>query len=216
MIRLAPELRWKYPGMNLEQQDPDAHKSAEEVVFGFWVFLMSDAVLFSLLFAVYETLIAATARGPTAAELFKLKSAFTETIVLLLSSFTFGLASLVMKYQKRLAPLQVLLGLTLLLGLSFLGLELHDFITMAAKGAVPQRSAFLSAFYTLVSTHFLHVLTGCVWILVMNVQLAVFGLTERTKTRLLRLGIFWHFLDIVWVLIFTVVYLQGMLPWANT
>lgn len=214
MMRVAPAMRWKYPGMNLDHGDPDAHGSAEQVVFGFWVFVMSDAVLFSLLFAVYETMIHGTAGGPTGAELFKLKSAFIETMVLLASSFTFGLASLVMKYQQRILPLQALLGVTLLLGLAFLGLELHDFVTMAAKGAVPQRSGFLSAFYTLVSTHFLHVLTGCLWIIVMNVQLAVFGLTERTKTRLLRLGIFWHFLDIVWVMIFTLVYLQGVLPWT--
>lgn len=216
MIRAAPPLRRPYPGMNLEQTDPGAHKAAEEAVFGFWVFVMSDAVLFSLLFAVYETLIGGTAGGPTGTQLFKMKSALIETLVLLASSFTFGLASLVMKYKNRVLLVQAMLGVTLLLGLSFLGLEIHDFITLTAKGAVPQRSAFLSAFYTLVSTHFLHVLAGCLWIIVMNVQLAVFGLTERTKTRLLRLGIFWHFLDIVWVLIFTLVYLQGMLPWTKT
>jgi len=216
MIDLAPVHRRRYPGLNLEQTDPGAHKAAEELVFGFWVFLMSDAVLFALLFAVYETLVRGTAGGPTGAELFKMKSAFIETLVLLASSFTFGMAVLAMKYQKRVLLVQAMLFVTLMLGLSFLGLEIRDFVHMVGQGAVPQRSGFLSAFYTLVSTHFLHVLTGCIWIVVMSIQILVFGINERVKTRLLRLGIFWHFLDIVWVFIFTLVYLQGMLPWTKT
>lgn len=200
-----------YPGMNLGETDPDTHKAAEELVFGFWVFLMSDAVLFALLFAVYETMVGSTAGGPGAAQLFHLKPTLIETLVLLASSFTFGMASLIMKFKQHIVLLQIVLIGTLLLGLSFLGLEISDFAKLTRLGAVPQLSGFLSAFYVLVSTHFLHVLSGCIWILVMVIQLSVFGLDETVKTRLLRLGIFWHFLDIVWIFIFTFVYLLGLL-----
>ena len=206
----APQQRL-YAGVHLGETDPDTHMAAEERVFGFWVFLMSDAVIFALLFAVYETLVGGTAGGPSGADLFKLEPTLVETLILLTSSFTFGMASLVMKFKKDILLLQGILILTLILGLSFLGLELNDFLLLTAQGALPQQSGFLSAFYVLVSTHFLHVLTGCIWILVMVVQLRVFGLDETTKTRLMRLGIFWHFLDIVWILIFTFVYLLGVL-----
>lgn len=208
-MRAALSLRGRYPGLNLRRADP-AEVAAEVVVFGFWVFLMSDAVLFSLLFAVYQTLVAATAQGPSGASLFRIGPALTETLVLLTSSFTFGLASVAMKHRRGAAFLQAMLLLTLILGVSFLALEAHDFLTMAAKGAVPQRSAFLSAFYVLLSTHFLHVVIGCVWIVVMLVQINLWGFEEDVVTRLLRLGIFWHFLDIVWVVIFTFVYLRAL------
>ena len=200
-----------YPGMNLGKTDPETHKVAEELVFGFWVFLMSDAVLFALLFAVYETMTAGTAGGPGAAQLFHLKSTLIETLILLTSSFTFGMASLLMKHKRQVGWLQIMLLVTLTLGLAFLAMEISDFTKMVQQGAVPQTSGFLSAFYVLVSTHFLHVLSGCIWILVMVIQLSVFGLDETVKTRLLRLGIFWHFLDIVWIFIFTFVYLLGLL-----
>ncbi len=200
-----------YPGMNLGHTDPETHKAAEELVFGFWVFLMSDAVLFALLFAVYETMTGSTADGPIAAQLFHLKPTLIETLVLLTSSFTFGMASLIMKFKRHIRLLQIVLIVTLILGLTFLGFEIGDFAKLARQGAVPQTSGFLSAFYVLVSTHFLHVLSGCIWIVVMVIQLSVFGLDETVKTRLLRLGIFWHFLDIVWIFIFTFVYLLGIL-----
>ncbi len=200
-----------YPGMHLGETDPETHKAAEESVFGFWVFLMSDAVLFALLFAVFETLVRHTAGGPGAAQLFHLKSTLIETLVLLTSSFTFGMASLIMKFKRHIRMLQFVLILTLILGLAFLGFEINDFAKLTRSGAVPQSSAFLSAFYVLVSTHFLHVLSGCIWLVVMVIQLSAFGLDEMVKTRLLRLGIFWHFLDIVWIFIFTFVYLLEML-----
>lgn len=206
----APQRRL-YPGTNLGKTDPDTHKAAEELVFGFWVFLMSDAVLFALLFAVYETMTGSTAGGPGAAQLFHWKPALIETLILLTSSFTFGMASLIMKYKQHIRLLQIVLIVTLILGLSFLGFEISDFAKLIRLGAVPQSSGFLSAFYVLVSTHFLHVLSGCIWIVVMVIQLSVFGLDETAKTRLLRLGIFWHFLDIVWIFIFTFVYLLGIL-----
>ncbi|MHB8348477.1 MAG: cytochrome c oxidase subunit 3 [Acidiferrobacterales bacterium] len=131
-------------------------------------------------------------------------------MALLCSSFTFGMASLAMKYDARRAHLLVWLAITLVLGLTFLGLELHDFSGMLAEGASPQRSGYLSALYMLLSVHGLHVLIGSLWIIVMMVQVVVFGDIPAVKTRLLRLGLFWHFLDIVWVAIFTVVYLQGL------
>lgn len=199
----------RHPGLNLHESD--AHEADDSVMFGFWVFMMSDAVLFALLFAVYASVGANTAGGPGPHDVFKLRPAALETLLLLLSSFTFGMASLAMKHRRGMALLQGMLGVTLLLGLGFLGMEVHDFLEMAGKGAVPQVSAFLSAFHALVPTHFLHVLIGCVWIAVMMVQVQVFGLERITRTRLLRLGLFWHFLDIVWVMIFTLVFLRGLL-----
>lgn len=199
----------RHPGLNL--QESDAHPSDSGVMFGFWVFMMSDAVLFALLFAVYATLGTNTAGGPGPHDVFKLVPAALETLLLLLSSFTFGIASLAMKYRRGMALLQGMLGLTLLLGLGFLGMEVHDFVDMSNKGALPQVSAFLSAFYALVPTHFLHVSLGCVWIVVTMVQLRTFGLDQLTRTRLLRLGLFWHFLDIIWVMIFSFVFLRGLL-----
>lgn len=200
----------KHAGINLGSTDPDTHEAAGEVVFGFWVFMMSDLVLFALLFAVYGTMIGATAGGPGGKELFELKSAFIETMLLLSSSFTYGMASLAMKYGHRRNRLLLWLAVTLLLGVAFIAMELRDFLHMLDKGAGPSRSGFLSAFYALVSTHGLHVTAGSVWLMVMMIQTLVFGIDRTVKTRLLRLGLFWHFLDIVWVGIFSVVYLQGV------
>lgn len=200
----------RHPGLNLGRTDPEAHRDAEEAVFGFWVFLMSDLVLFALLFAVYVTMIGATDGGPGPRDVFDLASAAMQTGVLLLSSLTFGMASLAMKYDKAPRKLILWLAVTLALGLLFLGLELRDFATMAGEGAVPSRSGWLSAFYALLSTHGLHVFAGCVWITVMLVQIRVFGLRSEVKLRILRLGLFWHLLDIVWIGIFSVVYLGGL------
>ena len=199
-----------HPGINIAHADAGASRHAQTTVFGFWVFLMSDAVLFALLFATYGVMLRGAAGGPGPADLFHLRSAFLETVVLLASSFTFGMASLAMKYDARRSHLLVWLAITLVLGLTFLGLELHDFSGMLGEGASPQRSGYLSALYTLLSVHGLHVLIGSLWIVVMLVQIMVFGDVPAVKTRLLRLGLFWHFLDIVWVAIFTVVYLQGL------
>lgn len=203
-------IKLTHVGINLGSTDPDTHKAAGEVVFGFWVFMMSDLVLFALLFAVYGTMIDATAGGPGGKDLFELKSAFIETMLLLGSSFTYGMASLSMKYRLDRNKLLLWLAVTLLLGIAFIGMELRDFSHMLDKDAGPSRSGFLSAFYALVSTHGLHVTAGSVWLIVMIVQTIVFGIDQTVKTRLLRLGLFWHFLDIVWVAIFSVVYLQGL------
>ncbi len=201
----------KHPGINLGASDPEAHEEAGPAIFGFWVFLMSDAVLFALLFATYGVMLPGTAGGPGPADEFELPAAFAETLVLLASSFTFGMAALAVKYKSPLRGLYFWLVVTLLLGLTFLGMEIHDFAGMLADGATPSRSGFLSAFFVLVSTHGLHVLAGSVWIVTMMAQIAVFGTDAQVKINLLRLGLFWHFLDIVWVGIFSVVYLQGLI-----
>lgn len=202
--------RLRHPGLNLAEQDPETHAKAEYGLFGFWAFLMSDAILFALLFATYGVMLAGTAGGPRPQDVYEIKSAFIETLVLLTSSFTFGMASLAMKYRHQRHRLAGWLIVTLLLGIGFLGFELHDFVKMFGEGATPDRSGFLSAFFVLVSTHGLHVTAGCVWIVVMLAQLRIHGLDREAKVNLMRLGLFWHFLDIIWVAIFTVVYLQGL------
>jgi cytochrome o ubiquinol oxidase subunit 3 len=200
----------RYPGINLGATEPETHASAEEKVFGFWVFLMSDLIIFALLFVTYATMISATAGGPTAEDILDIRSAAIETGVLLVSSFTFGMASLAMKYRKDGGRLLVWLAVTLLLGIVFLGFEVRDFVKLVGEGAPPTRSGFLSAFFALVSTHGMHVTAGCIWIVVMMAQVLVFGIDRNVTLRLLRLGLFWHFLDIIWVGIFSVVYLQGL------
>lgn len=201
----------KHAGINLGETDEDTHERAGADVFGFWVFLMSDAVLFALLFATYGVMLPATAGGPTPAEEYKVLPAFIETLILLTSSLTFGMASVAMKHNGGQRWLLGWLAVTLALGLAFLGFELHDFMTMFAEGAVPSRSGYLSSFFALVPLHGLHVAAGCLWLVVMMVQLRVFGSDARVKINLLRLGLFWHFLDIVWIAIFSVVYLQGLI-----
>jgi cytochrome o ubiquinol oxidase subunit 3 len=201
----------RHVGLNLHDDPHSERDRVESGVFGFWVFLMSDAVVFALLFAIYGTMLGATAGAPGPAQEFKIGSAFMETLVLLTSSFTFGMTSLAMKHDYRHRGLVLWLGVTLLLGIVFIGLELHDFATMIGDGASPDRSGFLSAFFVLVSMHGLHVTMGVLWGLTMLLQLACFGLDDRVTINLLRLGLFWHFLDVIWIGIFSVVYLQGVL-----
>jgi len=198
-------------GLNLTGSEQRSPEEAELGIYGFWIFLMSDAVLFALLFAIYGTQIAATVGAPGPGAEFKLGPAFTETVILLTSSLTFGLSGIALKYDRTGASLVLWLGVTLVLGLAFLGFEFHDFATMVGDGAAPDRSGFLSAFFALVPTHGLHVAAGCIWIVVMLIQIAVHGVDARVRLDLLRLGLFWHFLDIVWIAIFSVVYLQGIL-----
>lgn len=178
--------------------------------FGFWLYLMSDAIIFSLLFATYAVMARNNAGGPTGHTLFSLPNAFGETLLLLLSSITFGFATLAMKSGERARMLSWLL-VTFVLGLAFVGLEIREFHGLVQAGAGPDRSGFLSAFFTLVGTHGLHVSFGLIWILIMASQVMVKGLTAPVTSRCLRLALFWHFLDIVWVGIFSVVYLPGIL-----
>ena len=191
-----------------------ASEQTERDVLGFWVFLMSDAVIFALLFATYGTQLKSTAAAPTPAALFNINGVLLETLILLASSLTYGLASVEMKYQSDKQASNRFLSwtaATLMLGVAFLGLELHDFSTMFAAGAYPSRSGFLSAFFALVPFHAIHVLAGCVWLIVMMIHTRVLGCDAGVKLNVQRLGLFWHFLDIVWIAIFSVVYLQGII-----
>ncbi|MGH8112204.1 MAG: cytochrome c oxidase subunit 3 [Rhodanobacteraceae bacterium] len=199
-----------YPGLNLGRAHPRTHEISQTTMFGFWVFLMSDAILFGLVFSSYVTSIHATAGGPGPTQLYDITSVFAETLLLLASSFTFGMASLTLKYSRRRRHLVGWMVLTALLGAAFLGLEVHDFLSMIAEGGYPERSGFLSAFFDLVPLHGLHVTGGIVWMLALFGQMARYGLDSRTKLGIMRLALFWHFLDIVWIAIFTVVYLSGL------
>jgi cytochrome o ubiquinol oxidase subunit 3 len=190
-----------------------AHEGAEafeQRAFGFWLYLMSDAIIFALLFATYAVMVGNTAGGPNGQALFSLSHAFGETMMLLVSSITFGFATAAMVAGKRTALIRWLL-VTFVLGVIFVGMEISEFSGMVEVGAGPDRSGFLSAFFTLVGTHGLHVSAGLIWILVMTGQVLLKGLTPPVVSRLLRLGLFWHFLDIVWIGIFSVVYLPGVL-----
>lgn len=184
--------------------------ATENQVFGFWLYIMSDLVLFATLFATYAVLGRNYAGGPTGRELFDLPHVFVETMLLLTSSATYGMAMLAMHRNHR-GRILGWLAVTFLLGLGFLGMELYEFHHLVLAGYGPSRSAFLSSFFTLVGTHGGHVTFGLLWIGVMMGQLVAKGLTVPVQSRLLRLGIFWHFLDIVWVGVFTLVYLMGVM-----
>lgn len=199
-----------HPGINLGPAHPDTEEKSAELLFGFWVFLMSDAIVFGLLFATYAAMLHARAGGPGPAKLYDIKSAFIETLALLSSSFTYGMASLALKYGRRYGPLLGWLAVTAGLGGLFLVLEVHDFLSMFDKGGGPDRSGFLSAFFALVPLHGLHVTSGIIWMLALIGQIRVHGVDKEVKLGLLRLGLFWHFLDIVWVAIFSVIYLGGL------
>ena len=180
------------------------------VGYGFWIFLLSDIVMFSAFFAAYAVLAHATAGGPSGAQLFNQSSVAIETACLLASSYTCGLMSMAVG-SRRYAATYLAALVTFVLGACFLALEVREFTGMIAMGAGPQRSAFLSSFFTLVSCHGLHVTVGLVWLAVMMAQVAVKGLSATVERRLLCFSLFWHALDIVWVWLFTVVYLMGVL-----
>jgi cytochrome o ubiquinol oxidase subunit 3 len=179
------------------------------VAYGFWIFLLSDIVMFSALFAAYAVLMRATAGGPAGGELFNQVSAAIETACLLFSSYACGLMSLAVGARRR-ADVYLWAAVTFVLGACFLGLELHEFAGMIARGATPQRSAFLSAFFTLVGCHGVHVTLGLMWLLTMMAQVFAKGYRPDIMRRLLCFALFWHTLDIIWVAIFTVVYLLGV------
>ena len=178
------------------------------VGYGFWIFLLSDIVMFSAFFASYAVLVGQTAGGPSGHELFDLKSAALETACLLASSFTCGLASIAAGARNR-TWFTVAMAVTCVLGLSFLTLEVTEFARLVAQGAGPSRSAFLSAFFTLVGCHGLHVSAGILWLLTMMAQVFAKGFRADIQRRILCFALFWHALDIIWVALFTVVYLMG-------
>lgn len=195
-----------------EQTREAAHEMhvAEDRVFGFWLYLMSDAIIFALLFATYASMNRNYAGGPTGKDLFDLTHAFYETGLLLFSTLTCGFAMITQARGWRSHTL-LWLAVTFVLGAGFAWLEFSEFQGMIAQGAGPDRSGFLSAFFTLVGTHGLHVSVGLLWLLVMFVQIATKGLTISVRSRLLRFSLFWHFLDLMWVGIFSIVYLLGVL-----
>ncbi|GMK41794.1 cytochrome o ubiquinol oxidase subunit III [Paenibacillus sp. CCS19] len=178
--------------------------------FGFWIFLMTDVIIFGCLFAVYVVLRNNTAGGPTADELFKMPGVIAETFILLTSSFTSGLAVLAMHAGKR-NQLIGWLAVTFLLGASFIYLEVAEFIDMVHEGATIATSGFLSGFFTLVGTHGLHVSIGLVWMIGLMLQLRKRGITKVTKRKVEVLSLYWHFLDVVWIFVLTVVYLMGVM-----
>jgi cytochrome o ubiquinol oxidase subunit III len=179
------------------------------VGYGFWIFLLSDIVMFSAIFAAYAVLAHATAGGPSGAELFNQRSVAIETGCLLASSYTCGLMSLAIG-SRRYSLTYLAAAITFVLGAAFLVLEVREFANMIEMGAGPQRSAFLSAFFMLVGCHGLHVTAGLVWLTVMMAQVAIKGFRATVERRLLCFSLFWHALDIVWVWLFTVVYLMGV------
>jgi cytochrome o ubiquinol oxidase subunit 3 len=187
------------------------HHPDNGTLLGFWIYLMSDCLLFASLFATYAVLGRNYAGGPTGAELFDLTLIAINTGFLLMSSITFGFA-MISAQAKKLGAAMLWLGVTGLLGLAFLSLELYEFYHLIHQGAGPQRSGFLTSFFALVGTHGLHVLFGFIWLVTLIVQLKKHGLSAENFRRLQCLSLFWHFLDVVWIFVFTFVYLMGVLP----
>ncbi|MDB5817760.1 MAG: cytochrome ubiquinol oxidase subunit [Rhizobacter sp.] len=187
------------------------HHVENGTLLGFWLYLMSDCLVFACLFAVYGVLGRSYAAGPSGAELFDLPLVALNTSLLLLSSITYGFAMLEMKKGHQKAVL-IWLAITGLLGAGFIGLELSEFAHLIHEGAGPQRSAFLSSFFTLVGTHGLHVSFGIIWLITLMFQVGKHGLIAENRRRLMCLSMFWHFLDVVWIGVFTFVYLMGVLP----
>ncbi|EGL66869.1 cytochrome O ubiquinol oxidase subunit III [Agrobacterium sp. ATCC 31749] len=186
------------------------HHPENGTSIGFWLYLMSDCLIFAVLFATYAVLGRSYAAGPSGADLFDLKLVAINTGFLLLSSITYGFAMLEMEKLKVKSTL-IWLGITGLFGLAFLAVELYEFHHLIEEGAGPQRSAFLSAFFALVGTHGLHVTFGTIWLVTLMVQVAKHGLIAANKRRLMCLSMFWHFLDVIWIGVFSFVYLMGVL-----
>jgi len=187
------------------------HVPENATLLGFWLYLMSDCLIFACLFAVYAVLGRNYAGGPSGADIFDLPLVALNTSLLLVSSITYGFAMLAMN-RNGLAMTQIWLAITGLLGAGFITLELREFAHLIEHGAGPQRSAFLSSFFTLVGTHGLHVTFGIVWLLTLMAQLSRHGLNPSNRRRLMCLSMFWHFLDVIWIGVFSVVYLMGVLP----
>jgi cytochrome o ubiquinol oxidase subunit 3 len=186
----------------------DNEHTESKDLFGFWIYIMSDCILFAALFATYAVLRGATHGGPDAHELFSMPYVLVETMILLTSSFTYGLGMLAARAGRKNLAL-ALIATTFALGFSFIVMEVNEFHGLIAEGASWSRSAFLSAFFTLVGTHGLHVASGLIWMFVASLQVIIYGITPVTLRKLSCLGLFWHFLDIIWIFVFTVVYLMG-------
>ncbi len=190
--------------------EPHHHEEGASTTIGFWIYLMSDCLMFAVLFAVFGVLGQSYAAGPGPQALFELHLVAINTAFLLLSSLTFGFAML-STLACRQGPAMMWLGATLVLGLAFLAVEIYEFHHLIHLGAGPQRSAFLSSFFALVGTHGLHVAFGCLWLVTLMVQITRHGLTGANIRRMTCLSMFWHFLDVIWIGVFTFVYLLGMI-----
>ena len=190
--------------------DEHAHPEGSSTMLGFWIYLMSDCLIFAVLFATYGVLGGNYAAGPAPKDLFDLPLVALNTAMLLFSSITYGFAMLAME-KGRVSQTQIWLAVTGLFGAAFLAIELYEFAHLIHIGATPQRSAFLSSFFTLVGTHGLHVTFGLVWLVTLMVQVNKRGLIPANRRRLMCLSLFWHFLDVIWIGVFTFVYLMGML-----
>lgn len=189
--------------------DHDA-EATSKVLFGFWIYIMSDCILFASIFATYIVLHGNTFGGPSGKELFEMPYVLIETFLLLISSFIYGLAMQAM-YKANKSQVMLWLSITFLLGFGFICMEINEFHHLILEGNGPSRSAFLSAFFTLVGTHGLHVTCGLVWMIMLMLQLNKHGITAVTSRKLGCLSLFWHFLDIVWIFVFTIVYLMGVM-----
>ena len=194
--------------MSLATTEQDQATSTKTL--GFWIYLMTDCVLFATLFATYAILHTSTFGGPTSKDLFELPFVLIETLILLTSSFTIGMALIASKTGNKRATL-TWLAITFALGAAFVGMELYEFTRLALEGNSWQRSGFLSAFFTLVGTHGAHILVGLLWMSVLIVRIIRGGLRSSDVRRLALFGLFWHFLDIIWICLFTIVYLMGVL-----
>jgi cytochrome o ubiquinol oxidase subunit 3 len=186
----------------------DNHNFSDKTILGFWIYLMTDLIMFSALFATFAVLRTSTFGGPGAGELLSLNGALVETLILLTSSFTCGLA-MVAAHAGKQKQVFAWFGVTFLLGISFLIMELTEFSGLIHAGHSFQTNAFLSSFFTLVGTHGLHIAIGLFWMLVSMLMVWKRGLTPAILSKLTRLSLFWHFLDLVWIFIFTIVYLYG-------
>jgi cytochrome o ubiquinol oxidase subunit 3 len=184
------------------------HDTGGNTVFGFWLYLMTDCLLFASVFATYAVLFMNTAGGVSGKDIFELDFVLAETAALLVSSITYGFA-LICAFRKNKKGTLSWLAVTFLLGAIFIAMEIYEFHHLIVNGHGPQASAFLSAFFTLVGTHGLHVTAGLIWMFIMMIEVTKTGLTGRAVTRLSCLSLFWHFLDVVWICVFTVVYLMG-------
>ncbi len=190
--------------------DEHDHEAGGSTMLGFWIYLMSDCLVFAMLFACFGVFGTSYAGGPKPSEIFELPLVALNTSMLLLSSITYGFAVLAMDDDRKTAML-TWLAITALFGLAFVGIELTEFAKLIAEGATPERSAFLSSFFTLVSTHGLHVSVGIIWLVTLMVQVGRHGLTNANRRRIFCLSMFWHFLDVIWIGVFTFVYLLGVL-----
>ena len=200
-----------HPTFYLVEEDEHHGVSGGSTLLGFWIYLMSDALIFATLFATYGVVAGSYAGGPGPAQIFELPLVALNTALLLVSSITYGMAMLDME-EGKVGRTQAWLAVTALFGIGFIGIELYEFAHLIHEGAGPQRSAFLSSFFTLVGTHGLHVSFGIIWLVTLMMQVGKHGLIPENRRRLMCLSMFWHFLDVVWIGVFTFVYLMGVLP----